>query len=58
VARLGRQISVAADAVILWRHDAATKISEQLPGGWHSSPLRVWGTMALTQLTRLEREQP
>lgn len=50
--RLGDQVPVAADAIAIWRTDGHVFIPSALPQGWHSSERRVWGSMAVTLLTR------
>lgn len=50
--RLGDQVPVAVDATAMWRHDEKVVIPQVLPGGWQSSQRRVWGSMAVTMLTR------
>lgn len=52
IERLGGSVPVVRDAMMLWRHDAKVVIPEILPGGWCSSQRRVWGSMAVTMLTR------
>ena len=50
--RLGDQVPVSTNAVALWRTDGHVFVPQFLPQGWHSSERRVWGSMAVTLLTR------
>lgn len=52
LARLGAQIPVSQDAIALWRTDEHVHLPPVLPHGWHSSERRVWGSMAITLLSR------
>ena len=50
--RLGCDIPVESDAIIVWRHAADCNLPGVLPGKWASSERRVWGTMAVTMYER------
>lgn len=49
--RLGREIPVASDAFVLWRHDAKTALPDQVPGGWRVVERRTWSSMTITIFT-------
>ncbi len=56
IARLGNQIPVEPDALVLWRHDEACKLPATLPGGWTCTDSRSWGTNAITLFERVSAE--
>jgi 16S rRNA (guanine966-N2)-methyltransferase len=53
LARLGAEVRVEPDALLLWRHDAHGELPAALPGGWRSVARRQWGNMAITMLERV-----
>ncbi len=55
-ARLGKEIPMLPDAPIVWRHDEACMLPDPMPGGWRVAERRTWGGMAISLLTRAQRE--
>jgi 16S rRNA (guanine966-N2)-methyltransferase len=56
IQRLGRNIPVAADALLVWRHDRHDELPDLLGDGWRQVERRDWGTMAITLYQRISRE--
>lgn len=55
---LGAVIPLIADAVVVWRYDAAMPLPTELPDGWVSIERRVWSTMAISLLSRSPQVNP
>lgn len=52
LARLGTEIPVADDGLVVWRFAREVQPSLQLPGGWRIENRHDYGTMTLAFLTR------
>lgn len=52
--RLGSQVLVEPDALLLWRHADSCMLPDVVPGEWKAVDRRSWGTMAITMFERTE----
>ncbi len=48
ISRLGSEVPIEPDALLLWRHDAAETLPSELGDAWKCIERRTWGSMAVT----------
>jgi 16S rRNA G966 N2-methylase RsmD len=53
IKRLGREIPVATQALLVWRHEAQLELPPDLSNAWRTVERRGWGNMAITLFERM-----
>jgi 16S rRNA (guanine966-N2)-methyltransferase len=58
VHRLGPEISVADDGLLLWRYPKQHRLPQQFSSGWRAAETRSWGTTSITLFEHFSGESP